>query len=255
MPSQETQVTFSFPPPLMFPSVTVPSTSTMAGHCPISTPVVWGHPFPFSSLHPVSSLASALPTQGSLSLSLASEPIRAMLVHRIWRGQFVEMLDLMGDNIALNQHFEGVSGYFPAHVLPASSRPHLHEGISLPSWIYFLTYLVVGTSDQSVRDRLIYALLIVHYLQHDGRGWLDYDHLFRQQAALNPSLAWNSLHSSLVASTILGQRSGGGTFCTICQGVDHLPSQCSMAYLHQPTGVDVPRGHGWLGPPCLLVLE
>ena len=95
---------------------------------------------------------------------------------------------------------------------------------------------------------MIYALLIVHEaLRHGGRGWLDYDHLFRQQAALNPSLAWNSLHPSLVASTILGQRSVGGTFCTICQGVDHLPSQCAMAYLHQPTRVDVPRGHGRLG--------
>ena len=136
MSSQATQVIFSFPPPLISSSVAVPSTSTMAGHCPISTPSVWDHPFPFSSLHPVSTLASAPPTQESLSLSLASEPIHARLVYRIRSGQFVEMRNLLGDNIALNQHFKGVSSYFPAQVLPASSRSRLREVTSLPSWIY-----------------------------------------------------------------------------------------------------------------------
>ena len=86
--------------------------------------------------------------------------------------------------------------------------------------------------DQSTYDQLIYARLIVHEaLWHGGRGWLDYDYLFRQQAALNPTLAWNSLHPSLVGLTILGQQFGGGAFCSICQGVDDLPSQCAMAYM------------------------
>ena len=79
-----------------------------------------------------------------------------------------------------------------------------------------------------------------------GRGWLDYDRLFHQQAALDPTLAWNSL-PSLVASTILGQRSRGDTFSGICQGVDHLPPQCARAYLHQPTRVDMTGRHGQSG--------
>ena len=135
VPSLANQVMFSIPTPLISSSVAVPSTSTVAGHCPtcIPTPSIWGHPIPFSSLHPVSSLASAPPTQGSVSLSLASEPIPARLVNRIRSGQFVEMQDLLGDNIVLNQHFEGVRSYFPAHVLPASSRPRFHGVILLPS--------------------------------------------------------------------------------------------------------------------------
>ena len=93
--------------------------------------------------------------------------------------------------------------------------------------ILFLTYLAVGAVDQSTRDWLIYAQLIVHKaLWHGGRGWLDYDHLFRQQAVLGPTLAWNSLHPSFVALTILGQQSGGGIFCSISQAVDHLPPVC-----------------------------
>ena len=193
--------------------------------------------FPFPSMAP--------PTQVTLSLSLSTEPTPAKLVHRIQSGQFVEMRDLLGDNIALTQHFESVNTNFPSYVLPASSRPRLREVASLPSWVYcFLTYLAVGTSDQVTRDRLIYARLIVREaLRHGGRGWLDYDRLFRQQAALNPSLPWNALHPSLVASTILGQRPGSGTFCNICQGFDHLPAQCAMAYLQHPT-----RQDGFLRP-------
>ena len=69
----------------------------------------------------------------------------------------------------------------------------------------FLTYLAVGTSDQLMRDKMTYAtLLICEALKHGGQGWLEYDKLFRQQAALNSGLPWNIIHPGLQASTILG---------------------------------------------------
>ena len=74
-----------------------------------------------------------------------------------------------------------------------------------------------------------------------GRGWLDYDRLFRQQAALNPSFLWSSLHPTIMAFTIRAQRStsGGGTVCLLCQGFDHSQAvQCALAYLRQPTHQD-----------------
>ena len=91
-----------------------------------------------------------------------------------------------------------------------------------------------------VQDRLTYARLIIRdAMRHGGRGWLDYNGLFRQQAALNPSLAWNALYTSLMASTILGQWSAGqGTFCFMCQGFNHTPSQCTLAFLQKPTQQD-----------------
>ena len=135
MPSQATQVTFSFPPPNIFLSGCAFNINHGRSLSYIHT-IRLGPPISFlfvaSSLHP--GISPSHP--GSLSLSLASEPIPARLVHRIRSGQFVEMRDLLGDNIALNQHFEGVSSYFPAQVLPASSRPRLREATSLPSWIY-----------------------------------------------------------------------------------------------------------------------
>ena len=230
--SSAPQVTFSVPSPIV-------STSVNSMECLASAPFVPGLPGPV----PPSMLATGSigpPTRVGLSLSLSTEPIPARLVQRIQSGQFVDMRDLLGDNIALTQHFEAAHSSLPNTILPLSSRPRLREVSSLPSWIYcFLTYLAVGTADQTTRNRLVYAGLIVREaLLHGGRDWLDYDRLFRQQAAVNPSLSWSCLHPSLLASTILGQRPGLGTFCTICQGFDHLPPQCAMTYLRQPTRQD-----------------
>ena len=138
---QTTQDSFSFPSLLMSSSVVTPSVATAASHLPISASSVLGHPSPLSLLLPVSSLASVPPTQMSLRLSLSSEPILSRLVHRIWSGQFVEMQDLLGDNIALNQHSEAVNSYFPAHILPASSHPHLRKCLLCP-----LGYIVFDIS-------------------------------------------------------------------------------------------------------------
>ena len=138
------------------------------------------------------------------------------------------------------QHFESWNSCFPTHVLPASSHPCFREISTLPSWMYcFMTYLAVQASDPALRDKLVYARLVIREaLHHGGKGWMYYDPLFRQQAAINPTLQWSILHpgllaSSLLASTIVGQSLMGGTFCTIYQGCDHLASNCAMAYVPQ----------------------
>ena len=119
---------------------------------------------------------------GGLSLSLSAGPVPAKLVTRIQSGHFVEMRDLLGNNVALSQHFEAVqSSLLAATFLPFSTRLRLREISSLQSWIYcFLTYIAVRTSDWVTRDWLVYARLIVRQASlHGGQGWLDYDRLFR----------------------------------------------------------------------------
>uniref|UniRef100_A0A1X7VFC7 Uncharacterized protein n=1 Tax=Amphimedon queenslandica TaxID=400682 RepID=A0A1X7VFC7_AMPQE len=162
------------------------------------------------------------PSDPDISLSLSAEPIPARLVQMIQSGQFVEMKELLGDYIGLTQHFESSACYFPM-VLPSSARPRLQEVSTLCLWIYcFLTYLAVLVPDQFIQDRLVYARsLVQESLCHGGRGWLDYERLFLQQVALDHSLSWGTLHPSLVASTILSQHAGSGTFCQVCQGCDH----------------------------------
>lgn len=65
---------------------------------------------------------------GDLRLSLSTQHISDKPVNCIRTDQFVEMHDLVSDNIAITQHFETVSIAFPAQlVLPASSHPLLCE--------------------------------------------------------------------------------------------------------------------------------
>jgi len=101
------------------------------------------------------------------------------------------------------------------------------------TWVYcFLAYIAVLSPDPLTRNLLSYARLIICEAQrHSGPGWLEYDEVFRQQAAVNPSLPWNEINSSLHATTILSYRSGPGRFCSLCHESDHLMSQCALAHL------------------------
>ena len=117
-------------------------------------------------------------------------------------------------------------------------RPRLREVTSLPSWIYcFLAYIAIRANDQGVRDMLAYARLMVREAQrHGGSGWLDYDRVFRQQAALDTSLRWNTLHPGIQAATLVGRTAGSTLLCSICRKPDHTAGQCALSYLQPPTG-------------------
>ena len=152
------------------------------------------------------------------------------------------MKELLGDNIALLSELETFNG--PHHLMgiPWVNKPHLREVSWLPFWIYcFLAYLALRCMDKETRERLVYAQLIMREaLRQGGKGWLTYDKVFRQQAAINRSLKWNKLHPAILASTVLSsppvtaQAAPGlsGAFCSICQGVDHRADQCALSFLH-----------------------
>ena len=56
-----------------------------------------------------------------------------------------------------------------------------------------------------------------------------------QQAAVDPSLAWNTLSPGLQASTMFHEQPAGQrSFCTLCQEVDHTRAQCALACLQPP---------------------
>ena len=194
------------------------------------------------SLHPegLQSVLGLLPpvsqSQG-LILSSALEPIPARLVGRITSGQFIEMRDLLTDNIALHDQLEVLQGTYHLTTLPNSIRSRVREVPSLISWVYcFMAYVATRTSDTQTRDMLTYCrLLIQEALRHGGSGWQEYDRNFRRQLAINPSLPWNTLLPDLQATTILGQRTGGGTFCHLCRGMDHTSANCALTFFSQQT--------------------
>ena len=108
--------------------------------------------------------------------------------------------------------------------------------MTLSSRLYcFVAYVSVKVTDLGVRDILAYTRLIIREAQkHAGSGWLDYDKVFWQQAALDPSLKWNTLHPGIQASTLVGHTSRLATLCTLCREPDHTTEQCALIYIQSP---------------------
>lgn len=204
--------------------------------------------------HDTSVAGIAMPVTGGnqaagLSLSLASEPFPQKVVDKVRSGNFVEMLELLTNNITLLQQLEVFHSQCSSPSLPGVLRPWLQEVTSLPSWVYcFLACIVIKTPNQTTRDLLTYLRLVIREAQrHDGRGWLDYDRVFRQQAAIDRSLQWTSLQPGIQAATILGHGPSRGMFCTLCHEPDRLAELCALSYLQesssQPLRGSVSRQH------------
>ena len=244
------------PPPASLGSVAITSTSQstiytsplsaispnqplLPHHPPVSAPsqeLVWQWPPAYPYQLPGSS------SQPGLSLSPAAEPVPSHLVQRIRTGSFVEMRDLLADNIALQSQLSSLQGPSMAFN-QGGTRPRLREVPSLISWVYcFSTYMAVRTSDPLTRDMLAYTRLIIREaLRHGGNGWLDYDRVFRKHTAINPAQPWNVLLPSLQASTLVSSRPQlGGKFCTLCQECDHSTAHCALSAVELPVAFTGP---------------
>ena len=177
------------------------------------------------------------PPSTGIILSPASDPIPARLVRRIQSGDFVEMRELLADNISLFNQSSELHSISAITAVPPALRPQIREVPSLISWVYcFAAYAAVRTQDPFTRDMLSYARLIIREaLRHGGRGWQEYDRSFRRQLAIDSSQPWNILNPSLQASTLVGSSSGPRSWCSLCHEPDHLLAQCALAPLQQGT--------------------
>ena len=149
----------------------------------------------------VSFSATALAYAG-VCLSPGSELLPAQLVSKVRSGAYIKMKALLGDNISLLSESENFNG--PQH-FAGLPEPQLREVSSLASWVYcFLAFLALRCTDTETREQLVHARLVVREsLWHGGQGWLAYDCIFRQQAALDLSLRWSELHPAILASTFM----------------------------------------------------
>ena len=183
------------------------------------------------------SVPSILPPTG-VSLSPATEPFPQKLVDKIRSGQYVPMRDLLTDNISLLQQLESFGGHNYC-ALPGALKPRFREVTALPSWLYcYLAYVAIRSSEPATQDMLAYARLLIRESQrHGGTGWLEYDKVFRQQAALDNTLQWNTLHPGIQASTLMGKVSGPTSFCSLCRGTDHTAVQCALVYFQNPANL------------------
>ena len=142
---------------------------------------------------------NALPTKEkppAFSLASSFPPIPGKWVKKIQCLEFVEMRDLLPDNVALPERLEAL----PALARSTDNIPQ-REIASVNTWTCaFATYVAVvaRAHPERVCDMLAYMRLIVREAQkHEGSlGWLTYDSVFRQNNQ-GAEARWDKLDPSL----------------------------------------------------------
>ena len=182
-------------------------------------------------------------------LASAFPPIPGKLVEKARSRKFVDLRELLPDNMRLKERLDTIhplKGLLPEG---AMQRTRLREVKDLEA-----CYLAILTPDSRTRDLFTYARLIMREARRaGGNGWLSYDSTFRQNAAVLPEVSWTTLDPSLHAATFLALRSGEGKHCALCGSLDHQSEDCALVPLSlqapSPGGSDKPPGpaapSGW----------
>jgi hypothetical protein len=215
-------------------SLTITSPSTPTSSLPSALGV---QPLKMSAV-----VASSAPTALVFSLASSFPPIPGKLVHKIQSLEFIEMRDLLPDNIALAERLEAL----PTHRAPFKT-PETREVGALSTWVSaFCTYVAVVAAAHPgrVRDMLAYMRLIVREAQkYGGSGWITYDQVFRRNRA-GPGARWDNLDPSLHIAYISAQADTPAVPCSICSEVDHIADHCTLASLAPTTKTASPSRAG-----------
>ena len=152
-------------------------------------------------------LDQAAPATATFFLGQAFPPVPPKLVKKIHALEFMDVADLLTDNLELLRETDGASP--SANLTTSKRRPHQVSNIL--SWVQcFTTYaaIVMEEHPQKARDLLAYLRLIVREAQtNENEGWREYDVAFRRYAAANPSLPWGQPLPSLYTTCVLAGRS------------------------------------------------
>ena len=90
-------------------------------------------------------------------------------------------------------------------------------------------YASIQCRDPKFREILAHGCIVLQLAQrHGGTGWLEYDRIFRHQAASDTTIPWNTLNPSLMAATVLATSSRTGIICPHCQAADHSGEECPL---------------------------
>ena len=166
-------------------------------------------------------------------LSEGLPPVPAKLVGRILKGNFVDMAELLCDNLEAQRRGALHETGSTSASSPTSSR-HRREVPKLLSWVQcFSVYTAVVASKhpKRVQRLLAYQTLIVREARRCGRrGWLLYDVYFRQQMAGEwKGDKWGRLNPYLFSSTFLSLGSANHPNCSLCLESDHRDEDCTLA--------------------------
>ena len=183
-------------------------------------------------------------------LSEGLPPVPAKLVAKIRKGDFVDMADLLRDNIEASRR----QADSEQHRCGGEGKKARWEIPDFLSWLQcFGVYASVVADQQPERFKELMAyqtIMIREARRCGGSGWLAYDSMFRQQAANARGTDWAKLNTSLYTVTFMQQHNGRGRTCQHCLETDHDGVDCALAPVKpttRPARSQEP-GLGWTPP-------
>ena len=139
-------------------------------------------------------------------------PVPAKLVGKFLRLEFVDMTELLRNNIEAKRR----QGRQRETTGVPAKQQHRREIPDILSWIQcFGTYMYVSVVASKFPERvsgmLAYQTTLVREARRcGGGGWAAYDMAFRQQAATDKECDWSKLNSSLYPVTFMAQATQQG---------------------------------------------
>lgn len=165
----------------------------------------------------------------SFVLSEALPVVPAKLVKRIWKGEFVDMAELLKDNMEAERRRTAIEGESSQGLL--GQRGSRREVPDILSWLQcFSAYAAVLCSRYPAKAKELWAYQATMISEHrrcGGKGWSVYDALFRQQITSMEAVDFSKINQGLYATTFLAY-GGRGQFCQSCLASDHNHSECAL---------------------------
>ena len=169
---------------------------------------------------------------GSFVLGEGIPPVPGRLVARIWNSEYVDMADLLRDNLEVDRRRGGDHGPHPQGSRPKPLRREVPDILSWAQCFGIYVGVIAEKYPGRVKQLLAYHTTILREARRcGGTGWRGYDAMFRQLAAADQTTDWSRLNPSLYATTFLAQQGSGGKMCHLCMGEDHAQDDCALAAL------------------------
>ena len=169
---------------------------------------------------------------GPFVLGEGIPPVPAKVVAQIWKGEYIDMADLLRDNLEADRRRATAQRGAQQQGQAKATRLEVPD---LLSWAQcFSEYVGVAAEKHPhrVKQLLAYQATILREARRcGGNGWRAYDAMFWQLAATDDTIDWSRLNPSLYATSFMVQQGGGSRICHLCMGADHVQDDCALAPL------------------------
>ena len=148
-------------------------------------------------------------------------PVSNKLVKRIQEGQFIEIAELLPEQLAASTVDEDQT---------KSSKSKSKAIFNILDWVQSFslhTAIILQKQPGWVPDLIGYqALIIDAHQEFQDEGWIGYDRRFGQRVAIAPIEKWANV------DTTLWNLAFGGRHCKLCLSASHATNDCELAGDH-----------------------